>query len=125
MKLMVTGSRHWDDPFLLWSVLDVFTKYPLRRKEKVTLVHGGCLRGADFYANEWAENMPVRIKVYPAQWNLWGNAAGPIRNEEMIYENPDTDYVLAFPLGDSAGTRNCMDIASEKRLTVINFGETE
>lgn len=41
----------------------------------------------------------------------------------MIDENLDADYVLAFPLGESRGTRRCMTYAESKGLTVVNLGE--
>lgn len=125
MKLIVTGSRDWEKESHIWTALNIFTEFsPL-----VELIHGHCLTGADQIADNWAEFRnyhkygPVFVTRYPAKWTLHGKAAGPIRNREMIRENLDADYVLAFPLGESRGTRGCMEIAEEFGLNVINLGE--
>ncbi|WP_218040227.1 DUF2493 domain-containing protein [Actinomadura sp. WMMB 499] len=124
MKLVVTGSRDWGDWYLVWNALDVFTAMA----KKVTLVHGNCPTGADKQADLWSEKAswptrPVKVLRYPAQWELHGKAAGPIRNQQMVDENLDADYVLAFPLGESRGTRGCMEYARKEGLTVVNLGE--
>lgn len=126
MKLIVTGSRDWDDYDHFAESLEVFTyyKYP----KKVTLVHGGA-RGADSMCDQWAERWNhwrpgwVDVKIHHADWKRHGKAAGPIRNQKMIDENLDADFVLAFPLGESRGTRHCMQYASERGLIVVNLGE--
>lgn len=123
MKLIVTGSRDWVDEDLIEQAFYVFTDSALNRNEQITVVHGDCPTGADAIANWIAENYGFHIRRYPAEWNLHGRGAGPIRNEEMVREHRNADYVLAFPLGESRGTRGCMKIASEAGLTVVNLGE--
>ena len=39
-----------------------------------------------------------RAGSYPAQWDVYGRRAGPIRNQEMIDEGKP-DGVVAFPGG--------------------------
>jgi hypothetical protein len=41
-------------------------------------------------------------QVFPAKWDEYGKAAGPIRNQEMVDSKPD--LVLAFWDGRSPGT---------------------
>lgn len=126
MKLIVTGSRDWPFEGLVWDALDTFTEFPMLKGDSVTIVHGHCPKGADHFADRWFENEVyhrLRIRRYPAQWNLFGNSAGPIRNEEMVNHNLDADYVLAFPLEGSRGTKHCMEYARSQGLTVINLGE--
>lgn len=126
MKLIVTGSRDWVDSFQIRCALDIFTAY---KGYPNTLVHGDCPSGADFIADQIAMegndqySTSWNIVRYPADWDRYGRAAGPIRNELMIDENLDANYVLAFPLGESRGTRHCMGYAQSKGLTVVNLGE--
>ncbi|TDD97213.1 SLOG family protein [Actinomadura rubrisoli] len=125
MKLLVTGSRKWLDSGLVVDALCLFLYSQLNSPGDFVIVHGHCPTGADHIADLWGESHADKVKRYPAQWNLYGSAAGPMRNREMINENPNIDYVLAFPLEDSKGTRDCMAYAKEKGLTVIDLGERE
>ncbi|WP_026415469.1 SLOG family protein [Actinomadura oligospora] len=122
MKIIVTGSRDWEDYTHIWKSLYVFTAYD---EDPLVLVHGNCATGADAMADDWGKlNLPGEcIWRYPANWGAFGRAAGPMRNQLMLRAHSDADFVLAFPLGASQGTRGCMRSASETGLTVINLGE--
>lgn len=84
---------------------DVHTHYG-----KFTLVHGACPTGADQMAEDWYYHHGWRYcagrEAYPARWDIEGNAAGPLRNRRMV--NKGVKLGLAFPLGDSAGTWDCV-----------------
>lgn len=64
------------------------------------LIHGAA-RGADTLAAEWAAARGVTAEAYPANWDLHGRSAGPIRNRRMLRKGKP-DVVIAFPGG--AGT---------------------
>jgi len=49
------------------------------------LLHGGA-RGADAAIGRAAQQLGWSALVMPAQWQLHGRAAGPIRNRELIEE---------------------------------------
>ncbi len=53
--------------------------------------------------------------IFHAAWKQHGRAAGPIRNEEMLFLGRP-DGVLAMP-GDK-GTRHMVDIASREGVPV-------
>ena len=55
-------------------------------------------RGADRFAQEWANANGVAWIVYDANWTKHGRAAGPIRNQQMLDEGRPT-LVVAFPGG--------------------------
>jgi hypothetical protein len=92
MRVLVTGGRSFSNRSLLFATLDrlhadhAFT----------TLIHGGA-SGADRLAGEWAVSRGIPVEVYPADWQKYGRAAGPIRNQRMIAERPA--MVVAFPGG--------------------------
>ena len=72
------------------------------------IVHGGC-SGIDLYAAELAKLNGFETMTYPADWSVYGRAAGPIRNKQMLeYEDPD--LVIAFhpDISLSRGTKNMM-----------------
>jgi hypothetical protein len=77
------------------------------------LLHGGA-RGADAAIGRAAQQLGWSALVMPAQWQLHGRAAGPIRNRELLEQAVDravshsspgslaSVLVVAFPGG--AGT---------------------
>ena len=99
MKLIIAGSRH-------------FTDYAFAEKTiaemnmEITEVVCGKARGADTVGEDWALAHQVPVKYFPAQWDLYGNAAGSIRNAEMAEYG---DYLLAFWDGKSRGTKNMIE----------------
>ena len=81
------------------------------------LLHGGA-RGADAAIGRAAQQLGWSALVMPAQWQLHGRAAGPIRNRELLeqaiaraeaHSSPGYQasvLVVAFPGG--AGTASLM-----------------
>lgn len=56
-------------------------------------------------------------KVFEADWNKHGKAAGPIRNKEMVSES---DGLIAFWDGKSRGTKNAIDCAvADEKIVII------
>jgi hypothetical protein len=96
---LVCGGRDFKDRNLVWRVLDMMLID--------LLVHGGCKSGADFFADLWARNRRQRVKEYPAEWEKFGNRAGPLRNAFM-FEDAKPNVVVAFPGG--VGTKNMLAI---------------
>ena len=89
--MLVCGGRDFTDAELVWRLLN----------EKVgagdTVVHGAA-KGADALAAAWCKTRPDVIEEpHPAQWEKFGKAAGPLRNQEML--DSGIDYALVFPGG--------------------------
>ena len=81
-RLLVTGSRTWDDPRTVEQALAVILA---RHPDGVVLVHGACPRGADAIGSAYAARTPgYQIEAHPADWRRYGRAAGHRRNTEMI-----------------------------------------
>ena len=98
LRVIVTGGRDFFDRARVFAALDrLHQRTPIGK-----LVHGGA-PGADTLATEWAEARGVAEEVHPAEWDRWGAAAGPRRNQEMV--NRGADGGIAFPGG--AGTADC------------------
>lgn len=101
-RIVVTGPRDEKDPCLVWDALDNFHE---SERGPIAELGEGEAAGVDTFAKEWAEERGVKVKPYPADWDRHGDAAGAIRNGEML-EDFQPDYVLVFPRG-GPGTTNC------------------
>lgn len=118
-RVIVTGSRHLHDPTPVVQALRELAG----QHTALTVVHGDCSSGADRHAARWCRTEgsthPTCVVVeepHPANWQSHGNAAGPIRNRAMV--SLGADLVLAFPVGDSRGTRHCMRTAAAAGIPV-------
>lgn len=125
MRILVTGSRAWTDRTAVTKALfDEGVKVsPLGTKwSDITLVHGAA-RGLDTIAAEIASDLGMQVEAYPADWETFGRAAGHRRNAVMVASG--ADICLAFPLGESRGTRGCMRLAEKAGIPVVNVGDEE
>jgi hypothetical protein len=114
-RILVTGSRYWTDIHKVRRVLSLFAHDGLSAVPD--LVHGDC-RGLDRLArDEWIMLGGDTLTV-PADWDRFGNRAGPIRNQAMV-DLGDYLVCLAFPIGESRGTRDCMDRARKAGILVL------
>lgn len=98
MKVIIAGSRSFCDYSRLKSVLATIPA--------ITEVVCGEARGADSLGRRWAEENGIPIKSFPAQWDVYGRAAGHIRNRKM---GDYADYLVAFWDGKSKGTKGMID----------------
>lgn len=92
MKAIVCGGRDYDDANALYAKMDA-----LHAIHGFTLIIHGAAPGADSLGASWAHESGIPAKAYPAQWAEFGKAAGPMRNQQMLSENPG--LVIAFQGG--------------------------
>ncbi|MFS0643834.1 DUF2493 domain-containing protein [Siminovitchia sp. 179-K 8D1 HS] len=116
-KVIVAGSRDFDD-------------YPLLERELIHFLFGrhpneveiisGTARGADQLGERFAKEKGCALKLFPADWNKNGKAAGPIRNKEM---SEYADACVVFWDGVSRGTKNMIDNAKRKglKLKIVRY----
>jgi hypothetical protein len=122
VKILVCGSRHWEDWGLMERVLGAFKMMdPL-------LVHGAA-SGADTMADRVAKELgwpvPTRYPVTREEWNEQGKRAGPLRNRRM-FDTERPDLVIAFRAsGESRGTDDMVAYARAKwcPVWVVREGE--
>ena len=125
MRVLVCGGRDWTHLSKIFNML--FTYYdqtPL--DEEFVVIQGGAI-GADFIAKIWAlSEGPNRVghEEYKAQWDKYGQKAGPIRNKRMLDEGKP-DIILAFPTKDSAGTWDLINQASDRDIEIFVVKEGE
>lgn len=108
MKIIIAGSRHFDDYELLKQVCD----NKLCKLEDIEIVSGRA-SGADTLGEKYAKEKGYRLALFPADWKKYGRAAGPIRNLEMAKY---ADALIAFLAPDSRGTANMIKVAKQYNL---------
>ena len=126
-RLLITGSRNFgnqgssDIALMRTALKDARRRLADAGFDRIILVHGAA-RGADQLAASVGKSMGFVLEAHPAQWDVHGKAAGPIRNKKMV--DLGADLMLAFPRGQSRGTRGCMKLAAGAGIEVINVTET-
>lgn len=80
---------------------------------QITCVLSGCANGVDRLGERWAEEHHVPVRRYPAKWEMFGKAAGAIRNSEML---EDSEQAICIWDGKSPGTRDLIGKAKRKPL---------
>ena len=99
MKTIICGSRNFTDDKLLYKVM-------IKLSWKPTAIISGKARGADTIGEEWAREHLIPVIDFPALWEKYGKAAGPIRNKLM---NEEAEACVAFLYPNSKGTQNMID----------------
>jgi len=128
MRVIVTGSRSWDDAKTIRLALEAVADAAIAAAvPMVTIVHGACPNGADELADQWVRwyrgGTLVLAERHPALWRKFGKRAGMVRNEQMVARG--ADLVLAFIRDDSPGATHCAELASDAGipLRVFRYGE--
>ncbi len=120
MRVIVSGSRDWtgtsDESVMHKAFQDLYDRYEywasIITDPFEWVIVEGCQRGADemaerfttmLYSAEWT------LEHHPAHWDKLGNAAGAIRNQEML--DTGVDLCLAFHrnLKESSGTLDMIE----------------
>lgn len=127
--ILITGSRDADSD--RWrGVFASALQATMPATGTVVLIHGDA-RGADRGVADVARRSfpQVALEAYPADWNQYGNGAGPKRNAQMLRRLiglRGTGYecrVLAFhdDMQLGKGTRNMVGIALDAGFDVIHY----
>lgn len=116
-KVIIAGSRYYDDYTTLKMECDKILSRKFADSECEVIIVSGGARGADALGERYASERGLKTEVHPADWNRYGDSAGPIRNAEMAEV---ADALIAFPKSGAAnrGTMNMVNTAREKGLQV-------
>lgn len=110
-RLLVTGSRHYEDREKVQKALWPWTVVSSRLLMPLTLVHGACpFGGLDLIAAQIWDNWGLPVHAVPAEHGPNGEFLGPARNQKMV-DLGGYAACLGFPIGRSHGTRDCMSRA--------------
>lgn len=117
MKVLVCGGRNFANEAAVYRTLDKLIEISIN--DRLThLIHGGA-SGADALAHKWALANNISVTPYTADWNCFGNAAGPIRNRQMLVEGKP-DLVVAF-----AGGRGTADMIRQAEAAGVQVVKVE
>ena len=106
MRVLITGSRTWPGPALIWREMDgLLTPALVATTGEIVVVHGAAV-GVDTFAQDWvstraAAGWSVRAEVHVARWATEGRGAGILRNQRMVALG--ADLCLAFIHNGSRG----------------------
>ena len=109
-RVIIAGSRNYEDFYSLSS----FCKICLSKKSNIEIVSGHA-KGADLLGERFSKENGYRLKLFPAEWDKYGLAAGPKRNKAMAAY---ADALIAFWDGSSKGTKNMIELAKRNNLEV-------
>ncbi|NEA52379.1 SLOG family protein [Streptomyces sp. SID10815] len=120
-RVLVTGSRDWPTPSVVWAALNDLLLDTLPTGRRLLVVHGDCPRGADAHAAQWAGVAgqladTVAVEPHPADWRQYGKAAGYRRNAEMVQLG--ADVCLAFIKDGSRGASHTAQLAETAGIPV-------
>jgi hypothetical protein len=109
MNLAIVGSRNFKKKWLMDGIIELWIKlYGIPK----SIVSGGC-SGADKMAESCAKKNSISTIIFHALWNKYGNAAGPIRNKQIVDKS---DFMIAFLEEGSKGTKNSINLAKVKKI---------
>ncbi len=114
VRLAVVGSRNLDDSDIFHRGVGKAVRHWGTPCE---VVSGGAL-GADSMGERWAEQNGIPVRVFEADWQRYGKAAGPSRNQAIVDR---ATHVLAFPSRTGKGTQDAVRKARKKGLPVIEL----
>lgn len=121
MRVIICGSRNWKEEDIIPE--DRIETYIKTLSPNVVIIHGGG-PGADKVVDRIARERGHTVIELEANWDLYGDAAGPIRNQEML--DFGVDKVVGFheDIVNSKGTKDMLARARKARIPTVMFNGT-
>jgi hypothetical protein len=141
MRLLISGSRMWDDVSAVHARLDAIAEECRANRQTLTVVHGAA-KGVDTIACGWVRDRqrhgwPVSEDPHPADWNAdctdeckpghrrahrngvttYCPAEGQYRNASMVQLG--ADRCVAFIRDGSTGASGCADLAEAAGIPTV------
>lgn len=110
MRVLICGDRNWTNQL---SIAKRLADLP----EDTTVINGGC-RGADVIARDLAHALGFDVITVLPEWEIYGQAAGPIRNKKMLELKPDLVIAFHSDLTRSKGTASMVSLARTAKTPV-------
>jgi hypothetical protein len=108
LVVLFSGSRKWTDRARVRRDLEGLPAGSL-------VIEGGA-PGLDKIVREEAPRLGLHVATVDALWDFFDKPAGYRRNEAMAMLQPD--FLYAYPLGESRGTRHMIEIAERESIQV-------
>ncbi len=111
LRVLVCGSRYYTN---YQKVLEQLERL------NVELVISGACRGADSLAVKAARACGITYIEFPAAWEKFGKAAGPIRNIAMLKEGkPDFALIFHPDIASSKGSKHMLSLIKKARVPFL------
>lgn len=121
MKVIVAGSRdvllYYEDGEVYRLIGKGLNEIGVKTEDISCILSGAC-RGVDRLGERWARYKYIHVERYPADWDRYGRAAGPIRNQQMV-DLADALIVIRFP--ESRGSKDILNRAKKKGIPVVDI----
>lgn len=112
MKLIIAGSRHlYVKDAEIKAMLELHGLNP-------TEIVSGTAKGIDRCGEFFAKNNKIPLKLFPANWDQYGQKAGHLRNAEMAWY---ADALLIIWDGKSRGSASMRRLMLDERKPVFEF----
>ena len=80
-RIIIAGSRSFNDYSYFENWLAVYLK---QFKDKQIKIISGGATGADKFAERYAKEHNIPLRLFYAKWEKYGKGAGYIRNSDML-----------------------------------------
>lgn len=122
-KVIICGSREFDDYDLLKEKCDKILKRKVDSGEDIVIVSGAA-KGADSLGEKYAKERGYKLEKFPANWEKYGKRAGYLRNKQMAtVSNACIAFLSAY--GENIGTKMMISIAKEDKLLLRVIDENK
>ena len=114
--ILIAGTRNYTHYETFCKKITDFLERKNISNNDIIIVEGGA-SGVDALAKRYALEHRIKYKEYKADWNKYGKAAGPIRNQQMVDIIKENNGMSIFIWdGKSRGTQDCIKRATEARI---------
>lgn len=108
MKVIIAGSRDIVNYNMVKDIID-------NSDFVITEVVSGMARGVDSIGIRYAKENNLPLTCFPASWDKYGKASGPIRNQEMAEY---ADALICIYMSDSKGSKDMIKKAIDNNLHI-------
>jgi hypothetical protein len=121
LRVLICGDRYWTGHRLIDNVISILKA---NHGNDIAIIHGAC-SGVDAIAGQVATKYQLTVWSEPAKWDVYGNAAGPIRNALMICRyKPNLVVAFHANLKESKGTRDMLEKADNFDIPTLIINRT-
>jgi hypothetical protein len=115
IRLLIAGSRNFNDYGRLETECKDFIRTFAPIQPTDICIISGTANGADKLGEKFANEFGFHVERFPANWDLYGKAAGHIRNEQMAFV---ANHAIIFWDGQSKGTANMIGLCEKYNINL-------
>lgn len=121
-RALFTGDRNWQDTYIVDLIIGGLESLMTFGAEELVIIEGEA-RGLDRIARTMAEarHRVTKVLQFPANWNKYRRAAGPLRNQQMLDEGkPHMVFAFHNDLPHSSGALDMCERALKVGIPVYH-----